>query len=290
MPWPGGARSSAFSGAESFKRWGAGRQEICRGARRPCSPPPDSPTHRTRIWDSGMGGNGGQWGCVLVLVLVSRHLQKAVVCPLRSHSQCDPTYVPTHRFVEIVEMGGKWGEMGGNGEKGGGDSGHSTQDVGWWRDVVEGNGRNMGRKMGRNPRFHSAIFVLGRRSPPTVPFVEISSWHPLGLFATHRHSPPRRLVRMLEGEGVTSCALGRGTAAVLDTIIWRRASKWRSATPKGATTRPQSAQTIAAWRHRRPAFHVAAASHTLHGRRWLPTPPMVPTRAVAQHGGGGGGQ
>ena len=51
----------------------------------------------------GMEGNGrGGMGLVLelVLVLLSRHLQKTAICPPRwcSHSQCVLTYVLTHRL------------------------------------------------------------------------------------------------------------------------------------------------------------------------------------------------
>ena len=92
--------------------------------------------------------------------------------------------------------GGKWGDMGGNG----GDIGHSIQDVGCgglWRDVVEKNGAKMGEKWDETPIFQSPPF-------PIFPEVEDIPKSSLckneltaltngkkGIFATHRHSPPR---------------------------------------------------------------------------------------------------
>ena len=51
--------------------------------------------------DGGNGGKGGNRGLLLVLVLMSGHLQKAVVRPPRwlSYSQRVPTRVPTHRVA-----------------------------------------------------------------------------------------------------------------------------------------------------------------------------------------------
>ena len=61
-------------------------------------------------------------------------------------------------------------------------------------------GGKMREKWDKMPNFHSSIFFhhFFRRLKifPTVPFVKISSLH-MRFFATHRHSPPRWLVRML---------------------------------------------------------------------------------------------
>ena len=92
-----------------------------------------------------------------------------------------------HAF--FLGMGGKsWGMEGG-------DSGHSTQDEGCgglWRDLVEENGR----EMGRNTHFHSPIFPIFPEVEivPTVSSVNISSPHSptekcelVPLTDTHRH-------------------------------------------------------------------------------------------------------
>ena len=107
---------------------------------------------------------------------------------------------------EMGEMEKNGGEMGGNGELAG--IAHGV-----W--VVEGCGVMWSRKMGQNgttlgekwheiPIFHSSI-------SPMFPEVEDPLHSSLcrnqftaltdgkmGMFATHRHSPPQRLVRMLE--------------------------------------------------------------------------------------------
>ena len=104
----------------------------------------------------------------------------------------------------MEENGGKWGKLGGNGEIAG-------VARGMW--VVEGCGgmRNMGHKWEKVGEkwdemlmFYSPISPLIWRSKtfPSAPFIQISAPHPpdgkLGILATHRHSPPRRLVRILE--------------------------------------------------------------------------------------------
>ena len=79
--------------------------------------------------------------------------------------------------------------------------------MGCGRDVVEENGTKNGRKMrekrGKIPIFHSPIspiFPEVKDFPHSSLCKNINSPHSLmenGVLATHGHSPPRRLVRML---------------------------------------------------------------------------------------------
>ena len=77
---------------------------------------------------------------------------------------------------------------------------------GLWRDVVEENGIKLEEKGEKNgtkyPIFAVPFPPFFRRSKifPTVPFVKISTALTDGkraIFATHRHSPTRRPVRVL---------------------------------------------------------------------------------------------
>ena len=144
-------------------------------SRHPHSPPPNSPTHQTRIVEAGKMGKrertGGEWG-------------------------------KWRKMGEMGETGEKWGSSG---------IAHRTWVVegcgGMWWDVVEKNGTKMGengRKMGRNTYFPVAhrgriVGTFCRRSKivPTVPFVknqltELTDGK-MEIFATHRYSLPRRL-------------------------------------------------------------------------------------------------
>ena len=99
------------------------------------------------------------------------------------------------------EMGGQSAKMGGNGEKAG--ITRNVGCVGLWRDVVEENGTKMGEKVGGGgeiPIFQSHFPPFFWRSKifPTIPCFKNSAHH------THRRkngnfcrSPPPRLVRML---------------------------------------------------------------------------------------------
>ena len=92
----------------------------------------------------GMWGNGGEWGPVLVLVLVSCHLQKVAVCPPRRccHSQCVLTY------GNGGGMGGKWEKWGGKGA-----NVRNSETASWemYRKCVKliGNRRKNRRRMGQ---------------------------------------------------------------------------------------------------------------------------------------------
>ena len=121
-------------------------------------------------------------------------------------------------------MGGnaeKWWEMGGDGKR-------SVIAHGMW--VVEGCGEKWdenGRKTGRNTHFsQSHFFPFSRRSKtfPAVPFVKISAPHlqrKMGIFATHRHSLPRRLLRML-GLGMTVVRRSMGVCGSQVSTVRRR--------------------------------------------------------------------
>ena len=113
-----------------------------------------------------------------------------------------------------ITTGEKWEDMGENGGKWG-NSRYCAPDVGCgglWQEVVEENGRKMGEKRQEIPVFHSTI-------SPTFPDVEglphnslckkqltaLTDGKTMGFVTTHRHSPPRWLVRML---GLLWCMCG----------------------------------------------------------------------------------
>ena len=113
---------------------------------------------------------------------------------------------------------GEMGKMEENGGKWGGNVGHSTRDVGCgglWRDAAEEVGQK-GRKWEKTgtkyPFFTVPFSPFSRRSKsfPTVSFVKKNQLTALtdgkvGIFATHGHSPPRRLVRMPGRKGNPVC-------------------------------------------------------------------------------------
>ena len=126
------------------------------------------------------------------------------------HHQTHQLTKPGFWSVEKMgETGGKWWKMGGNGAEWSrtgekwGNSGHSTQDVGWgglWRHVVEETETKMGERWEKNGTKYPFCTVpfcpFFRRSKIffTVPFVKISSphspttkWEFLQFTDTHRH-------------------------------------------------------------------------------------------------------
>ena len=103
-------------------------------------------------------------------------------------------------------MGGNGGKDGGNGGKWGNVANGMCGCGGLWRDVVEENGTKMtkmGEKWDKIPIFHTPIPpLLFRRSKIFPPVAFVKSAHrtqrrKIGIFVTHRLSPPRRLVRIV---------------------------------------------------------------------------------------------
>ena len=100
----------------------------------------------------------------------------------------------------------KWWERGwgrGDGKIAASAHGRDVGCGGLWRNVVEENGEQTGRKMGRNIQFSQSLC-------PIYPEVEdLPLWFlcknqltaltdgKMGIFATHRYSSPQWLARML---------------------------------------------------------------------------------------------
>ena len=70
------------------------------------------------------------------------------------------------KMAKMEKSGEKWGGLGG------GDSGHSTRDVGYgglWRDLVEENGTKMGENIRKNFQSRFSHFFWRLKIFPQFP-------------------------------------------------------------------------------------------------------------------------
>ena len=104
----------------------------------------------------------------------------------------------------MEKEGGKWGEMGNREQIKMENVGITSRVRETWGKIGEKRVKTGGieRKKGQNTQFsqsHSPHFSGWSRTFPQCPFVKMNSLTDgkMVLFATHRHAPPRRLVRMV---------------------------------------------------------------------------------------------
>ena len=166
------------------------------------------------------GGGGGVWGCppknsfrdlteISALQGVKRPTSTLSVALQGGKKITKAGKISEDIFpYQMEKNGGKWGGMGENGGKWGDMRKWGNREIaviahgmwvcgGLWQDMVEENGR----KIGRNTHFSESHFP---HFPGGLPLNSLCknqltalTNRKMGIRATHRHSPPRRLLRRL---------------------------------------------------------------------------------------------